>query len=111
MIIKILKIPRINNFDSCSFHKDYDKCKNLPRAQKEEMLIADSIGTPSTKKLQTPQDYINYLRKNDLRIHKTLNCIRSLRIELANNSVMWIQDFGNTGIDLILSFLRTSYNR
>ena len=74
------------------------------------MLLGDSIEPGATKKFQSPQEYMSYLGRKDLKNHKALNCIRSLRIELANNSVNWIQEFGHVGIDQILLMLRKSWN-
>ena len=74
------------------------------------MLLGDAIEPGPTKKFQNPQEYITYLGRKDLKTYKTLNCIRSLRIELANNSVNWIQEFGHVGIDQILLMLRKSWN-
>ena len=83
----------------------------MTRAQKEEMLLGDSKEPSTTKKFNSPQEYINYLRRKDLKSRKAIVCIRSLRIELANNSVNWIQDFGKEGIDQILLLIRNSWSR
>ena len=74
------------------------------------MLLGDSVEPEATKKFQSPQEYISYLGRKDIKNYKALNCIRSLRIELANNSVNWIQEFGHVGIDQILLMLRKSWN-
>ena len=74
------------------------------------MLLGDSTEPGATKRFQNPQEYISYLGRRDLKNYKALNCIRSLRIELANNSVDWIQKFGHVGIDQILLMLRKSWN-
>ena len=92
-------------------HKPSDSVKNMTRAQKEEMLWADSKEPAMIKKFNSPQEYINYLRRKDLKSRKAIACLRSLRIELANNSVNWIQDFGKEGIDQILLLIRNTWSR
>ena len=74
------------------------------------MLLGDAIEPEPTKKFQNPQEYIRYLGRKDLKNSKALNCIQSLRIELSNNSVNWIQEFGHVGIDQMLLMLRKSWN-
>ena len=90
--------------------QDYESFKHYDRAKKIAMLFGDSTEPGATKRFQNPQEYISYLERRDLKNHKALNCIRSLRIELANNSVDWIQKFGHVGIDQILLMLRKSWN-
>ena len=74
----------------------YDKISGLATSKKREMLSADLI-EPHPKKFTSPNDYINYLRRPKLDYRKILSCVRSLRVALTNNSLDWIQNFGQVG--------------
>ena len=69
-------------------------------------LLSAHLNESVSQKYKSPADYINYLRRNNVNTQKILFCVRSLRIELTNKPITWIQEFGETGVDHILSLMR-----
>ena len=69
-------------------------------------LLSAHLNESVSQKYKSPADYINYLRRNNINDQKILICVRSLRIELTNKPITWIQEFGETGVDHILSLMR-----
>ena len=62
-------------------------------------------------KLKEPQDYITFLSAPDLSPTKVLNCLESLRVELTNKTLTWVQDFGTKGLQSLLSVLNECYRK
>ena len=69
-------------------------------------LLSAHLNESVSQKYKSPADYINYLRRKNVNTQKILFCVRSLRIELTNKPITWIQEFGETGVDHILSLMR-----
>merc|ERR550519_154791 len=80
----------------------------LPIGKKRDMLTMNSK-TTARNSFNSPNDYIQYLSKPDLSLLKKYNCIESLRVALTNNSLEWVQDFGNKGLKQVLSVLNECF--
>merc|ERR1719509_195812 len=80
----------------------------LPISKKRDMLTMNSK-TTARNSFNSPNDYIQYLSKPDLSLLKKYNCIESLRVALTNNSLEWVQDFGNKGLKQVLSVLNECF--
>ena len=53
-------------------------------------------------------DYINHLSSKDLPVSKILICIDSLKVSLTNNSLEWVQQFGDAGLTQVLRLISQS---
>merc|ERR550519_1836284 len=80
----------------------------LPIGKKRDMLTMNSK-TTARNSFNSPNDYIQYLSKPDLSLLKKYSCIESLRVALTNNSLEWVQDFGNKGLKQVLSVLNECF--
>merc|ERR1719319_814594 len=69
----------------------------LPIGKKREMLTMNSKQV-ARNRFDSPADYIQYLSNPELSLQKKYSCIESLRVALTNNSLEWVQDFGNKGL-------------
>lgn len=67
--------------------------------------------TLPTSRLNTPLDFINYLRQPELPPNKILSCVENLRVCLTNNALNWIKDFGEEGLYLIENLLRVCHQQ
>merc|ERR1719394_2259395 len=61
------------------------------------------------RKYDSPADYIQFLSNPELSSSKKLHCIESLRVALTNNSLEWVQDFGNKGLKQVLNVLNECF--
>merc|ERR1719153_1325123 len=80
----------------------------LPIGKKREMLTMNSK-TVARNRFDSPADYIQYLSNPELSLQKKYSCIESLRVALTNNSLEWVQDFGNKGLKQVLSVLNECF--
>jgi len=80
----------------------------LPISKKREMLTMNSK-TVARNRFDSPADYIQYLSNPELSLQKKYSCIESLRVALTNNSLEWVQDFGNKGLKQVLSVLNECF--
>jgi len=80
----------------------------LPISKKRDMLTMNSK-TVARNKFDSPADYIQYLSNPELSLAKKYSCIESLRVALTNNSLEWVQDFGNKGLKQVLSVLNECF--
>jgi len=80
----------------------------LPLAKKRDMLTMNSK-TVARNKFDSPADYIQYLSNPELSLAKKYSCIESLRVALTNNSLEWVQDFGNKGLKQVLNVLNECF--
>ena len=62
----------------------------------------------ANSRFEKPSDYVQYLHEGDYlnRTNKLLACLESLRVALTSNPISWIKDFGEDGINEIVSLLR-----
>nr|CAD7437653.1 unnamed protein product [Timema bartmani] len=82
--------------------------RGQPSMNKKKMLIMHYKGSSAQEnysKFVKPIDYIQYLGTSDLSANKLYKCIESLRIALTNNPLSWVQEFGTTGLNQVLSLL------
>ena len=74
-------------------------------------LLSAYLNESVSEKYKSPADYINYLRRNNINHQKILICVKSLRIELTNKPITWVQEFGEIGVDQILSSMRECFKK
>ena len=87
--------------------------RKLPINTKREMLAMNTKTLAKTKdqaktKLDLASDYIDHLSSKDLPASKILSCIASLKVSLTNNSLEWVQQFGNAGLTQVLRLVSQS---
>ena len=82
----------------------------LPINKKRDMLTMNSKSVARTK-FDSPADYIQFLSNPELSLSKKLHCIESLRVALTNNSLDWVQDFGNKGLKQVLNVLNECFRK
>merc|ERR1719245_784585 len=80
----------------------------LPLNKKRDMLTMNSKSVARTK-FDSPADYIQFLSNPELSLNKKHNCIESLRVALTNNSLAWVEDFGNKGLKQVLNVLNECF--
>merc|ERR1719245_214071 len=80
----------------------------LPISKKRDMLTMNSKSVARTK-FDSPADYIQFLSNPELSSSKKQHCIESLRVALTNNSLDWVQDFGNKGLKQVLNVLNECF--
>ncbi|XP_058123018.1 protein diaphanous [Anopheles ziemanni] len=90
-----------------------DPLLEKPLEEKRKMIMMHVKGKTSTEhransRFEKPSDYVQYLRDGDYssRSQKVLACVESLRVSLTSNPISWIKDFGEDGINEIVSLLR-----
>ncbi|KFB49099.1 diaphanous [Anopheles sinensis] len=90
-----------------------DPLLEKPLEEKRKMIMMHVKGKTSTEhransRFEKPSDYVQYLRDGDYssRSTKVLACVESLRVSLTSNPISWIKDFGEDGINEIVSLLR-----
>uniref|UniRef100_A0AAG5DR30 Diaphanous n=1 Tax=Anopheles atroparvus TaxID=41427 RepID=A0AAG5DR30_ANOAO len=90
-----------------------DPLLGKPLEEKRKMIMMHVKGKTSTEhransRFEKPSDYVQYLRDGDYasRAAKVLACVESLRVALTSNPISWIKDFGEDGINEIVTLLR-----
>ncbi|XP_052870339.1 protein diaphanous [Anopheles cruzii] len=90
-----------------------DPLLDKPLEEKRKMIMMHVKGKTSNEhransRFEKPSDYVHYLREGDYasRSAKVLACVESLRVALTSNPISWIKDFGEDGIDEIVTLLR-----
>ena len=78
--------------------------------KKKEMLVMNSK-SDAKRKYDSPADYIQFLSNPELSSSKKLHCIESLRVALTNNSLDWVQEFGNKGLKQVLNVLNECFRK
>uniref|UniRef100_A0A1L8DMG4 Putative rac1 gtpase effector frl n=1 Tax=Nyssomyia neivai TaxID=330878 RepID=A0A1L8DMG4_9DIPT len=79
--------------------------------EKREMILMHTKGKASAEnrthsRFEKPRDYIDYLRDREHHLHKIHACVENLRVALTSNPISWIKEFGEEGIDEIVSLWR-----
>eukprot|EP00092_Neocalanus_flemingeri_P020848 GFUD01022586.1.p1 GENE.GFUD01022586.1~~GFUD01022586.1.p1 ORF type:complete len:1076 (+),score=306.59 GFUD01022586.1:84-3311(+) len=82
--------------------------RKLPISKKREMLTMNSK-TVARNRFDSPADYIGFLSNSELSLAKKSSCIESLRVALTNNSLEWVQEFGNKGLEQVLQILNECF--
>jgi diaphanous 2 len=103
----------LENMNLCQEKKE--PLRKLSMDKKIEMLsmnnkskdVANKKDNAKTK-LDSPSDYISYLSNKDITVSKISTCIDSLKVALTNNSLDWVQEFGNDGLKQVLNLISKS---
>jgi len=80
----------------------------IPMNKKREMLTMNNK-TVARNRFDSPADYIQFLSNPELSLFKKSGCIESLRVALTNNSLEWVQEFGNKGLEQVLEALNECF--
>lgn len=64
-----------------------------------------SLEHRTNSRYEKPGDYITYLHDTDHSPHKVHQCLESLRVALTSNPLSWIREFGEDGVDVVVSLL------
>lgn len=72
------------------------------------MIGKSSLEHRGNSRFEKPQDYIDYLRDKDHSPIKIYGCLESLRVALTSNPLSWMKEFGEDGINEILTQLQNS---
>uniref|UniRef100_A0A182RGP4 Diaphanous n=1 Tax=Anopheles funestus TaxID=62324 RepID=A0A182RGP4_ANOFN len=90
-----------------------DPLLGKPLEEKRKMIDMHVKGKISAEhransRFEKPSDYVQYLHEGDYsnRSSKLLGCLESLRVALTSNPISWIKDFGEDGINEIVTLLR-----
>lgn len=86
-----------------------------PITEKKEIIFMHLKGKSSSEhrsnsRFEKPYDYIEYLQSGEHSESKLYQCIESLRVALTSNTISWIKEFGEEGIDEIVNLLRKCKN-
>lgn len=66
-----------------------------------------SLEHRTNSRYEKPADYITYLHDSDQHSpHKVHQCLESLRVALTSNPISWCREFGEDGVDVIVSLLQ-----
>lgn len=85
-----------------------------PLDNKKKMLIMQYKGMnqESKNKFDKPQQIIDYLhhymKPELLSSSKLFNCVESLRIALTNNTLSWVNEFGQEGLETVIKVLKVA---
>ena len=83
---------------------------NLPMMKKREMLAMNNKTQGQSKHTHdSPSDYIETLSNPDLSFTRKLQSMESLRIALTSNNLVWVQEFGNNGLEHVLQVLNECF--
>ena len=78
----------------------------LPMIKKREMLAMNNKTQGKSKQTHdSPSDYIHMLSNPDLSLDRKLQSMESLRVALTSNNLVWVQEFGNNGLEQVLQVL------
>merc|ERR1719369_2064660 len=83
--------------------------RKIPINKKREMLMMNSKTVVARHRFDSPADYIQFLSNPEMLLDKKLSCIESLRVALTNNSLEWVQEFGNQGLEQVLEILNECF--
>ncbi|XP_064086830.1 protein diaphanous-like isoform X1 [Macrobrachium nipponense] len=60
-------------------------------------------------RLETPTDYIEYLKRDDLSVKGIFKTLESLQVALRSNRIQWVQEFAQTGLKVLMYILNECY--
>ncbi|KAK4291487.1 hypothetical protein Pmani_035685 [Petrolisthes manimaculis] len=60
-------------------------------------------------KFETPSDYQDYLKRDDISPKAIGKTLESLQVALRSNRIMWLQEFAQKGLKVLLSILNECY--
>ncbi|XP_071951717.1 protein diaphanous homolog 2-like isoform X2 [Antedon mediterranea] len=91
--------------------KKADPLKSRDMGQKREMVAQYMKRTGSTRR-QTPGDFIDGLRQiNPTDYDRLLPILKALRVALASNTISWVKQFGEKGLQLIIEITEGSFSK
>merc|ERR1719233_2509875 len=82
--------------------------RRIPLNKKREMLTMNNK-TVARNRFDSPADYIQFLSNPEMTLSKKFSCIESLRVALTNNTLEWVQEFGNKGLEQVLEVLHECF--
>jgi len=82
--------------------------RRIPLNKKREMLTMNNK-TVARNRFDSPADYIQFLSNPEMTLAKKFSCIESLRVALTNNTLEWVQEFGNKGLEQVLEVLHECF--
>jgi len=82
--------------------------RRIPLNKKREMLTMNNK-TVAMNRFDSPADYIQFLSNPEMTLAKKFSCIESLRVALTNNTLEWVQEFGNKGLEQVLEVLHECF--
>ncbi|KAH8376782.1 hypothetical protein KR093_001326 [Drosophila rubida] len=79
-------------------------------AERQKMIFMHMKGKnpaerSANSRFEKPIDYIEYLQNGEHSEHKVYQCVESLRVALTSNTISWIKEFGEAGIEQIEKLL------
>merc|ERR1719369_1551433 len=83
--------------------------RKIPINKKREMLMMNSKTVVARHRFDSPADYIQFLSNPEMTLAKKFSCIESLRVALTNNTLEWVQEFGNKGLEQVLEVLHECF--
>ncbi|KAK7074929.1 Protein diaphanous 1 [Halocaridina rubra] len=60
-------------------------------------------------KLETPSDYIDYLKRDDLSVKAIFKTLETLQVALRSNRIQWVQEFAQKGLKTLMNILNECY--
>ena len=80
--------------------------------KKRQLLILHLKSENRGSKFNEPADYIQYLQNlNEISTNKLTNCMESLRIDLTNRGLSWLEQFSDLGgLKRLLSVLKICFD-
>jgi len=82
----------------------------LPMMKKREMLAMNNKTQGNSKQTHdSPSDYIQMLSNPELSLDRKLQSMESLRVALTSNNLVWVQEFGNNGLEQLLQVLNVCF--
>ncbi|XP_027213745.2 protein diaphanous isoform X2 [Penaeus vannamei] len=78
---------------------------------KMRLMLASNhkVMAQTQHRLETPQDYIEYLKRDDLSVKSIFKNLESLQVALRSNKIQWVQEFAQKGLKCLLSILNECY--
>lgn len=74
-------------------------------------INSSQVMAQTQHRLETPQDYIEYLKRDDLSVKSIFKNLESLQVALRSNKIQWVQEFAQKGLKCLLSILNECYRR
>ncbi|XP_063846419.1 protein diaphanous-like isoform X2 [Scylla paramamosain] len=82
---------------------------NTPLDKMRIMLENNYKMAQTQHKLDSPKEYIEYLRRDDLSPKAIVKTLETLQVALRSNKITWLQEFAHSGLRVLLSILNECY--
>ncbi|KAG0719156.1 Protein diaphanous 2 [Chionoecetes opilio] len=86
-----------------------DALMNTPVDKMRIMLESNYKMAQTQHKLDSPQEYIEYLRRDDLSLKGITKTLETLQVALRSNKITWLQEFAHSGLRVLWSILNECY--